>query len=357
MTENYDLILVGNDKIHEIIEIDENCETEEILQRKIVKIYLKKKPHHIFIEKWSYENMIDSVIKRRHDLVFLDTSEFPPQFNIIEVKNEYAPPENPFHLLWEAKEREKLWNIMGVNNTKPFSILYAPSFLLQNSLLSSYCAVLSYLRKSCKNREYSMVDVRVQNLNNQDIWRIIEAEEIENMSFTDLKKELRKRRCKPGRSREDLVRQLKEFQNDFKKRVEIELLGIDIDILNQEWSIENGIGSIRLFNYENYVCLIISPPNIPEITKKLVLASNGKGGREYWLWDLKENTHKEILNLSDEELEKNFDVRDSVNKRNIGLYIVDLSEEVSKYDDNLFEVEFYLSEFVKSWKLLSKMPM
>ena len=356
MTDTHRMIIVDENKISSIIEIDRKYEKESDLQRKIVEIFSKDYPHLIFIEPWSLESMIASTIRRKHDLVFLNIEEFPPKFKIAEVKKYYAYPENPFYFIFEAKEKEKDWNAHGVNNTESLSILYAPSFLQQSPLLSAYCAVMSFLKKSCDNKEYEMLNIYIQTLDDKEIWGIIDNDEITKMNFKELRRELKKRKCPINGSKEDLAERLLLFQNNLEKAEKTELIGIDIEISNQEWSIENGIGSIRLFQYQDNICLIVVPPNIPELKKRMFLVSNGQGGSEYWLWDLKENTYKEFDKLSDEELKSLNESGMSDIIKNISLYIVDMSEDITKYEDNLYNTELYLSEFVESWKLLSKIP-
>lgn len=340
-----------------IIEIDEKYGKESDLQEKIVEIFSKNYPHLIFIKEWSHENMIGSTVRRKHDLVFLDIEEFPPKFKLMEVKKYYAYPEDPFYYLFEAKEREELWNTFGVNNTESISILYAPLFLQQSPLLSTYCAVMSFLKQSYKNKENEIIGINIQTLDDKDIWGIIDNDGIKEMAIKDIKKELKKRKRPTKGSKEELVERLLEFQNNLEKNENTELIGIDIEISNQEWSIENGISSIRLSQSQGKICLIIIPPNLPSLISNIIIVSNGRGGSEYWLWDLKKNNDKEFGKLSDEQLKDLKEMGTIDVKENYGIYIADLSEEIPKYEENLDIVDYCLSEFVKSWKLLAKMPL
>ncbi len=369
MNQGLTVLVASEDEIEDILKINKRISSERELQSYLAKSYaefllnrgcLKKRSNLIFIEPWSFEKEVKP-FRRKHDLVFLNIEEFPPIFLLIETKFKPAKPNDPFGYLEEAIERVNLWKDFGVPNIKPLSVACAPKELQDSPLLPAYCAVFSFLKQVGAKKDYDEIWRDTETLDKKKILGIFDDEDIAELSYNELREELRRRDLPTSGRRTTLEKRLKESQETLEESEEgEEITCLDIIVESQDWCLRNGIEKIRLYQTkEEYeVSIIIIPPNFPEIIFHLFQASYGPGGSKYKFWNTEYNRDQEDQPISSDDLANRMIFTPTEAKSQlIGLRIVTVSPNAEEYSDTLTSVIFYLNEYCNSWKLLTKMKL
>ena len=350
------ILLIDENEIYDIFEIGTQYENEIEMQKILAETLRQRYGNISLIENWSFESMVLPLIRRKHDLVFINSQEFPPEFWIIEVKNKWSKLNYPYFYLEEAFERVELWKKFGVTNVKPISIVYAPYDLNNNFLLNGYCGVFSFIKQVEKESNLEEFFRRTFTENREELWDTFDEEDLDEISNDELIEGLRRRGVATFRDREKNKAAMLKFQKSLKTS-EKEIMALEVMLENQDWSIENGISHIRILNDNETVRILVVPPYIPEVVKKLYHASCGPGGTQYAIWNLKKKNYEKLPD-NHEEINKNID--ELLNESRLNCYegldfdICEVSADSNNYQNDQETVIIFLREYCKSWRAIHK---